>query len=384
MSDLNSETTLNALLDAAVESIIQINKRGIIQLVNKATLQLFGYSANELIGQSINMLMPASEAQQHDHYLSQYQKTGKKSIIGIGRKVKGLTKDQTTIPVALSVGEIIIEGKNQGYIGILRDLREEQALEEALKYQANTLAEASRINSLGELAAGIAHELNQPLAALTNYSQALKRLYLQSHQNKTQQQATPAEKTLEKLLENIEQQALRASEILARQRNFSRKAPFEIQTISLHQLIRETLTFIDADPRFTKANIQTIHGELNPQLRLDPIQIQQVLLNLFRNALDATESLQSPEIILQVKKSSAYNTICIEIHDNGSGVPEAIKATLFHPFQSTKDHGIGIGLCISESILKAHGSSLAYKSSPILKGACFYFILSYEPKSSLE
>ena len=172
---LKIEARFNALLMAAVDAIIIIDSHGKIDSFNRAAEIMFGYSAADLIGKNIRVLMPEPYAHQHDSYMQNYHKSGKAKIIGIGREVQGKKADGTVFPIELSVGEINPASERM-YVGIIRDITTRvQAQQEAHEFRER-LAHVTRVSTMGEMASGIAHEINQPLTAITNYANACRRM----------------------------------------------------------------------------------------------------------------------------------------------------------------------------------------------------------------
>jgi len=166
---------LKTLFDAAVDGIIVIDEHGVIAEFNKAAERLFQRDAGDVVGLPVTVLMAEPHRSRHDGYISSYLETGEARIIGIGREVDAQRADGSLFPISLSVGEID-GGKSRRFIGLIRDLSAQRAAEEEAHRLQNRLAHVGRFSLMGEMAAGLAHELNQPLSAIVNYSQAGKRL----------------------------------------------------------------------------------------------------------------------------------------------------------------------------------------------------------------
>ena len=177
--EVNGGSLFSALIRTAVDGIMVIDEAGLIQVYNQACVRLFQYSEDEVIGRNVKMLMPSPYRDNHDAYLNRYRETGEARIVGIGREVAGQRKDGTTFPMYLSVGDGDLYGKRV-FVGIVHDLsalyRERESYEARLLSLREELVHVARVSELGQVSAGIAHELNQPLAAMLNYSNAAKRM----------------------------------------------------------------------------------------------------------------------------------------------------------------------------------------------------------------
>ena len=242
------------------------------------------------------------------------------------------------------------------------ELRAEQELRDAHQ----RITQVSRLATLGEMASGISHELNQPLAAIANYAQAGVRLLSAS---------PPQLEDIREALQQIAEQALRAGDIIRRFRSLARHRALTLEAADLNAVIREIEPLTHADARSSGVRI---HIDLAPDLPLasvDRIQMQQVLLNLLRNSIDALESLPSGQ--REVIISTAHGVdgeLQLAVADNGPGVPESMRERLFMPFATTKEHGTGLGLVVSRSIVEAHHGRLEYRDNPP-RGARFLVTL---------
>lgn len=234
----------------------------------------------------------------------------------------------------------------------------------ALRHQAE-LAHILRVSTVGEMASGIAHELNQPLSAIANYANACQRFV---------KQGAPGEELLEPLA-HIHKQALRASEIIRRLRSFIGKQKPNTASVNINDVIEESILLIEHS--LQKENILLIK-ELDqklPPVKMDFLQIQQVLINLLQNALDVLKQVAMPREI----KVSTYlldsHFIEVSVEDNGFGISESLQPQIFDAFLTTKGHqGMGIGLSLCRSIVEAHHGSM-YVQSKVGEGATFRFTL---------
>ena len=369
MHDANAKLT--ALLDAAIDAIIIINHKGEIELFNAAAQGLFGYEASEVVGQNVKMLMPEPYQHEHDQYLDNYMQTKQARIIGTGREVKAQKKSGEIFPIDLSVGEVK-DSSHKQFVGIIRDMTEQMKARVEVINSRERLAHVSRLNTMGEMAAGIAHEINQPLTAVTSYAQACKNILSNSHIPLSEQQF-PKQGLLQ-TLDKISEQALRAAEVIRRLRGFVKKRKAQRELVDLNQLIAETVELASIDTRLLDHGITlNLSDQPQPVLLLDPIQIQQVLFNLIRNAIDAMAE-QTNEPIQIYSQWLDQQFIEVGVIDGGQGIKEQDKTMLFTPFYTTKTTGMGMGLPISQSIIQAHGGELKHRSRAS-KGSIFSFTL---------
>ncbi len=476
---LRAEAQFEALLDAAVDAIIQIGPVGCIQRFNKAAEAIFGYEAEEVLGKNVNILMPEPYRGEHDDYLRHYQQTGEARIIGIGREVIGRYKDGREFPIDLSVGEAKLEGQTS-FVGIIRDISERKRAEEQLRRQEEELrlifqnaptaidtadlegnilsanpafcsllgyseqelthlsyldithpedldpsrdhldrlasgesdiyriekrylrkggevvhvrlhnsvvrdaegrplmlvaeiedltahkqaeeeienlrerlAHAARLGTLGEVASGIAHELNQPLTAIATHAQASQRML--ADQPEVDPDITAS-------LEVISAQAVRAGKVIRRVRGFVGHRERSLELADCNVLLREVLPLAELDARSKGIQLRTELAERMPLAEIDVVQIQQVLLNLIRNATDAMEEASVGDEIT-VRTHGVGGGVEITVSDRGAGIdPKGIEQ-IFDSFYTTKAQGLGIGLSLSRSIAEAHGGTLTARNN---------------------
>lgn len=358
------ENHLRSILDTVPDAMIVINGYGIVQFFSTAAERLFGYSEQEAIGKNVSELMPLPDRARHDGYLARYRTTGERHIIGIGRIVTGMRRDGTTFPIHLSIGEMQSGGAPY-FTGFVRDLTEHQQTQARLQELQSELVHISRLTAMGEMASALAHELNQPLAAISNYMKGSRRLLAGS--------MDPNAPKIESAMDRAAEQALRAGQIIRRLRDFVARGESEKRVESLSKLIEEAGALGLSGAR--DQNIQ-LRFNLNPEFDLvlvDRVQIQQVLVNLFRNALDAMAQSRQRELIV-ANAEDADDMIEVAVSDTGSGFHDDVKSNLFQTFFTTKETGMGVGLSISRSIIEAHGGRM-WAESNASGGATFRFTL---------
>jgi two-component system, LuxR family, sensor kinase FixL len=358
------ESHLRSILDTVPDAMIVIDGNGIIQLFSTAAERLFGYDEREAIGRNVSELMPEPDRSRHDSYIARYRSTGERHIIGIGRIVTGKRRDGTTFPMHLSIGEMQSEGKVY-FTGFVRDLTEHQQTQARLQELQSELVHVSRLSAMGEMASALAHELNQPLAAISNYMKGSRRLLAGS--------ADPNAAKIENAMDRAAEQALRAGQIIRRLRDFVSRGESEKRVESLSKLIEEAGALGLTGAR--EQNVQ-LRFNLTPeadQVLADRVQIQQVLVNLFRNALEAMAQSPRRELIATNTRVDD-DMIEIAVSDTGTGFHDDVKPNLFQTFFTTKETGMGVGLSISRSIIEAHGGRMWAENND-MGGATFRFTL---------
>lgn len=361
----NAGAQLIATLNASPDAFIIINQSGIIELVNTSTETMFLFTAQELLGKNINMLMPSSIKRAHNGYLAAYLQSGKANIIGKGRKLRAVKSNGQEFPIFLSVGEVKNASHVQ-FVGIISDISEQETFEVALIESQEKLAAATRLSTMGELAAGIAHEINQPLAAITTYADASKRMMNSPDTDHT--------KTITETLDKICEQALRANQVINKLRALVKRHSVQREKVNIYALMRETLELAKIDKRMLHHEIEIDYeANLAIELFVDFIQIQEVLLNLIRNAVDAMEQAKGLPVKIHCR-SLSIKEIEISVIDYGKGIDTDANINIFAPFFTTKDSGMGMGLSVCQTIIHGHGGRIYYRSGEP-KGSVFSFSL---------
>jgi two-component system sensor kinase FixL len=345
-------TRLESMINAIPDAIITIDELGLIRFFSTAAERMFQYKSEEVIGQNVKILMPAPYSAEHDGYLNRYLRTGEKRIIGLGRIVVGRRKDGTTFPIELAVGKALAKGKHV-FTGVIRDISDRQKTERRLHEVQADLIHVSRLSAMGELASALAHELNQPLTAISNYLLAARQLVERGPEN--------AERASEIIGRSIDQ-AMRAGQIIRQLRSFIQKREVERAPAEIDKVIDEAsaLAFIGIKKRGIRVAIER-QDDL-PRVPIDRIQIQQVLINLIRNAVDAMEGQRRKELTIRTLREDA--AVRISIIDTGSGIPRGMEEKLFQAFATSKPTGMGVGLSISRNIIEAHNGRLWFEANP--------------------
>ena len=342
----DSAARLKSILDAVPDAMIVIDERGLIESFSPSAETMFGYTTKEVIGQNVKLLMPTPYREQHDAYLQRYRTTGERRIIGIGRVVTGQRKDGSTFPMELSVGEANI-GETRLFTGFVRDLTERERSERRIEQLQAELMHIARLGELGQMGAALAHELNQPLAAVVNYLQAARRLL---------QAASDVPPRVGEAMEKAAAQAERAGQVIRRLREFVAHGETERHEENVNALIEEAAALALVGAKSAGVTTRLLLRADLPSILVDKVQIQQVLLNLIRNALEAMEA--SDERILTVEALPEDGLMTITVADTGPGLAPDVAENLFQPFVTTKARGMGVGLSICRSIIEAHGGRI--------------------------
>lgn len=359
------EAHLRSILETVPDAMIVIDEGANIQFFSAAAERLFGYEASEIIGENIKILMPNPYRDQHDDYMHRYLSTGERRIIGIGRVVVGQSKDGSTFPIELAVGEMRSGGQRY-FTGFIRDLTERQKTEARLQELQSELVHMSRFTALGEMASTLAHEINQPLTAIANYLKGCRRILQRMEGNEVP--------LLEGAVNEAAEQALRAGQVIRHLREFVARGESERHIENLPKLVQEAsaLALVGAREKGVRVSYQLDPNA--PLVLVDRIQIQQVLLNLIRNAIEAMQDEQRRELLIGTRSHPQDGLVEVRVSDTGSGIEPHILEQLFQPFVTTKKHGMGVGLSICRTIVESHGGKIWIESDPG-KGATFRFTL---------
>ena len=364
------EKILQTIYDTSPEAIIVIDEKGNVQSFNRMAEHIFGYTADEMRGQNIKLLMPPYFADRHDGFLERYLTTGEKRIIGIGRIVTGQRKSGATFPIELAIGEARV-GEHRVFTGFIRDLTKKQQVEQRVQELQAELIHSARLASLGEISSMIAHETNQPLSAAGTYLDVARELLASAKQEDRERGV--------KVLDQVQAQIRRAGNTIRRIREFAQKKTPELALEDINRLIEEANGIASIGSK-SKSILTTF--DLSPDLPLmmvDRIQIQQVIMNLVRNSIEAMTDQPRRELTLRSRINEAGEPE-VSVMDTGPGVPEKVARQLFTPFMTTKSGGTGLGLAICRSIVEAHGGSLWLEPRP-KGGAVFKFTLPIKAKA---
>jgi two-component system sensor kinase FixL len=326
-----SEARWRAVFESAVDGIIVIDARGRVEAYNQGAQRLFGYTEQEVVGRNVSVLMPSPYHEEHDGYLARYLETGQQKIIGIGREVTGRRKDGTTFPLHLSVGETSLSGERK-FTGILHDLSSRVAMEERLREQA-------ALARLGEMAAVLAHEVKNPLAAVRGAIEVIgSRL--------------PAGSRDVAIVKEIVSRIDSLNELMKDLLLFARPPRPNPLPVEIPSLVSSTAELLREDPALNAVRIN-VEGSAPPVLA-DPGLLRIVFLNLMVNSAQAMRG--EGEINVSVR---AENGTCrIAFADTGPGIPPETREKIFTPFFTTKSRGTGLGLPTAKRLIEAHRGTI--------------------------
>jgi PAS domain S-box-containing protein len=368
-----NETKYRTLFESANEGIMVISDH--IEECNDQVSRLLGYSKDELIGRRIVDFTPERQPQgdksvevAHDRFALARQ--GKQQYFSW----RSRRKDGSDIDVDVMLKSVQV-GKRIFILATLLDITDRRRAEIDLRRAEKEVADArenlahmARLSTMGEMAAGIAHEINQPLTAIATYAQGCMRM-LHNGVKEASEFADP--------LEKIVTQALRASEVIRRLRSFIKKSTSELEVIDCNQLVADVVKLAEVDARKHDILVYMHLADGLPEVNADPVQLQQVILNLIRNALEAME--ETPRHLARVDVHTGLSTtgqVSIRVIDCGPGLSEDALQRVFAPFYTTKATGMGMGLSISHSIITAHGGQLTVHNNVSGTGSCFVVALT--------
>ena len=337
---------------------------GRLVFANARFEEIFGYAAGELIGEHVSLLNDPDEQSPEEtaaEIMNKLERTGKWS-----GEIRNIKKDGTRFwsRANISTLEHIRHGTIQ--VALQEDITARKHVEQRVaEYQAE-LAHVGRVSVMGEMAAGIAHELNQPLASIMNYAEAGLR---------SVESGPPDAEEVAGDLRKLISQTERAGAIIGRIREFVQKRGPRRSTFDINECVRDVAALVETEARHESVRLELDLAEGIPVIPADRIQIGQVVLNLVRNGLDVLREVQGEERWLRVRTSAAESGgVEVLIEDNGPGFGEQSIDDLFGAFYTTKPHGLGMGLSISRTIIEAHGGDIS-ATSDRAGGATFRFHL---------
>jgi two-component system sensor kinase FixL len=356
-----SEARLSSVLDSAAVGIVIVDEQGRILTFNRACERLFGYGAAEILGENVRILIPAEHTAQHDASFAAYARGGGSKSVGTGRELRGLHRDGSAFPLELTIGEAMTPDGRQ-FVGIMRDLRPRRATEQRLGELQADLVHMARISAMDEMGAALAHELNQPLTALMLYLQALERT------NARQAAGDTVPASVAGILDKAMREAERAANIIQRMRHFiERREPLR-RLVDLSRLADDVVELTLPANRPGVRLVRALAPDL-PRVLVDPIQIQQIIVNLVRNAMEAVGGVSRAEI--RVTTRLGNDVVVLTVEDNGPGIPAGALSHLFKAFATEQGSDMGLGLTIAKTIAQTHGGDLTVDPGGNGRGACF-------------
>ncbi|MCW8918664.1 MAG: PhnD/SsuA/transferrin family substrate-binding protein [Gammaproteobacteria bacterium] len=346
------------ILDSVADGIYGVGLDGRTTFANYAMEVLTGWSESELIGNDQHLFLHHTRAD-GSHFPSSECPVFHTFRDNQARYVDDdifWCKDGSSIPVEYSSTPIRnAQGAAVGAVVVFRNTAERKRTAEKARQHQSDMAHVARLSTMGEMASGIAHELNQPLSAISNYTRGSIRMLQESGLEKREQ--------LIAAMEQVASQAERAGEIIRQLRRFVRKEEPECEWVEPDVLVRSLLNFIQPELRKSGVRVSLDIASALPSLWMHRIQLEQVLLNLTRNAMEAMQD-NGGERLLGLRAWQAGEAICLEVSDNGHGIDAELQERLFIPFITTKKQGMGLGLSISKGIIESYGGQLKVRSKP--------------------
>lgn len=365
VASFEAEAHLRSILATVPDAMVVIDEMGHILSFSAAAEKMFGYAESEVIGENIAMLMPSPDRERHDGYLANYRRTGERKIIGIGRVTTARRRDGYTFPIELSIGEAWL-GESRIFTGFIHDITQRQQAELRLQDLQSELAHVGRVSEMASLASSLAHELNQPLTAIANYCETARDLLPAGEGDEVLA-------TVREALDEAAKESIRAGQIVQRLREFVRPSELERRVESLARLVTEANALALVGSREHGIEVQVHLDPDADEVFVDRIQVQQVLTNLIRNAIDAM--MDSDFRSLKIcSKAGPEDFVTLTIEDSGSGISPEIAPQLFQPFVSSKQTGMGVGLSICRTIVEALGGRIWFEPRSA-GGTAFHFTL---------
>jgi two-component system sensor kinase FixL len=361
---IHAESYAQAIVASAAEAVITIDNYGSIESFNRAAEAMFGFLPAEIMHSRCQRLIISSQRRKFENLLQACRDTY--PVANSGYEAIARKKSGESFPINFSISHID-SPLTDTYVMLIRDLSEQRRNEAELREQRRLLAHADRLNTLGEMAAGIAHEINQPLMAISSYAQSGLQFL---------QDADPRLDRLEDALQKLSTQALRAGDVIERVQAMASQREARLQRICGDLLLREVHRLAEVEAHIRNYSIDLVlDGEL-PEVDCDVVQIQQVILNLLRNGMESmSEAGCSHDERIVLKAGASHDGLCISVIDKGLGISAALAGKLFQPFRSSSEFGMGLGLSISRSIVSTHGSRLEFRNNRGT-GATFHFTLA--------
>ena len=348
------------LFEAIVDAVIVINKDGQILDVNRGCLAMFGHSKEDLLGTNVSILMEDEHAHRHNTYITSFMQSRQPKIIGRGREVNAVDASGKVFPARLTVAEAQYAGVPQ-FVGILQDLSKQYEAEAAANEALLKLQQLDRSLTVAELGSALAHELNQPLTALS--------LYLKSAQKFLD--GTEASDQLSTLFDKASVEGRRAADIIKRIRSMIERREIDTREVQVSALMQDVVRFMRSVIKNPNLEIKLDRIDADPIIDVDPIQASQVLTNLIKNAAEAIESVREDGLVqVSWRMSDDGQSVTLQVEDNGPGFTDDVLSGIFTSFRTTKDGGLGIGLSLSKRLVEQMGGTMSANNSSALGGAC--------------
>lgn len=374
----SKERLYDLIVATAPDAIIIADASGAILSFSPAAEAMFGYSEAELLGENLKILMPAGQAARHDEYMSRYLRTGEKRIIGIGREVQARRRNGEIFVAELAISELKL-GEGPVFTGFIRDVSDRATAQANARKLQRSIDQMTRTRLIGEMSTAMAHEINQPLSAISNFARAASRLLADESGDR---------KKASIYLDRVAEQAQRAGEIIRRMRRLVDRGDVALKPDEINDIVREAVRLDETASGADGVEISLDLGRDLPLVMVDRIQIQQVILNLLRNAREALEAVENEAQQVSTTIATARiemkakvqgpDLVTVTVSDTGPGMPSEILKSMFDPLVTTKERGVGVGLAICRSIVHAHGGRIWAENNET-GGADVHFTLRAAP-----
>jgi two-component system sensor kinase FixL len=361
-----AEDQFRLVVEAAPSAMIMVNTEGQVALVNTQAEAVFGYTREELIGHPIEMLVPERFRFHHIGYRRGYSDDARARPMGAGRELFGLRKDGSEVPIEIGLNPIHTS-EGLFVLASIIDISERKQSELEAARRRNEMAHLSRVTTLGELSGSLAHELNLPLGAILSNAQAAQRILANGD-------ADLAE--VQEILNDIVSEDKHAAEVIRRLRLWLKKGEIQQHSLCINEVVEDVLKLIRTDLINQHVTVDTELAQNLPTVTGDPVQLQQVLVNLLVNACDAMTDCNAPErrLLIRTGIENASGAVRVSVTDRGGGIPEKEMEQIFEPFFTTKARGMGLGLSVCRTIIDAHlGKLWAINNAD--RGTTFHFTL---------
>ncbi|HEV2680635.1 MAG TPA: PAS domain S-box protein [Rhodanobacter sp.] len=362
---------LQAMVDSVSDAIVTVDIHGLIKSFSVSASEMFGYRAEEVIGKPVTMLLPSPQREEPVLRLQRLRVGDNKKPRNGGRVVIGRKRDGSAFPMEIFVGEAT-DGDEPLLIGFIRDITGRPGTEQRLEQLQSELLRVSRLDSMSQMTLAIAHELNQPLAAIANFVNAAKIGLRDGSLTPDKMRATT------QLMEKASSQSLRAAAILKGLRDFVEKREQTREPADLGQIIEESVALAFVSEASVAVKVVMHLDSALPLVLVDRVQIQQLLVNLIRNSLEAMQFSQNCELTLKTRRI-AGDLAEVTVQDSGPGLAAKVEKNLFKPFTTSKDDGMGVGLTICQTIVEAHGGRI-WLAHGGTDGTTFCFSLPLAPE----
>lgn len=356
-----------AMEDSLHTGMRAVDLEGRIVYVNPAYCNMVGYPEGEIIGSlPPQPYWPPEERDRIEALLAAARAPG---AVRAGIELKLMRRGGERFDALLYEAPLIdAQGRQTGWMGSVLDITERKRARELARQQEEKLAATARLVTVGEMASTIAHELNQPLSAIASYTTGCLNLL---------EGGAPGERAREEIqlaLRKTAEQTQRAGRIIRRVHDFVRKSEPTRSAVRMNDVVEEAVGFADAEARKRRVRIHARLAGEDPELQADRLLLQQVVLNLLRNAMDAMAATPAERRDILVATEAGGASVTVSIADRGCGIPEEVRDQLFQPFFTTKAEGMGMGLNICRSIIEFHRGRVWAEANPD-GGAVFSFSL---------